>query len=215
MIQFNLLPDVKIEYIKAQRIKRTVMAISLIASATALVVFVFLVMTVHVFQKKNMSDLSKDIVTNSNQLKQTPNLSKMLTVQSQLGSLTTLHDDKPTTSRLFGFMNQLTPTQASISTLKLDLEAKTLSISGNATSLDVVNTFTDALKYTTYKTSGSNETNKAFSGVVLTSFDRDSKKASYTINLSVDPAIFSNASEVTLIVNNTAAAKPAAIIFQR
>lgn len=215
MIQFNLLPDVKLEYIKTQRTKRAVMGVSVIASAVVLVVFVFLMMTVHVFQKKNMSDLSKDIATNSEQLKKTPNLSKMLTIQSQLGSLTSLHDDKPTTSRLFGFMNQLTPTQASISSLKLNLDDKTMTISGNATSLDVVNTFADALKYTTYKASGSQEAKLAFSGIVLTSFDRDAKKASYTIDLSVDTAIFSNANDVTLIVNNAAAAKPASIILKR
>ena len=112
MIQFNLLPDVKINFIKAQRTKRAVMGISLIASAAALVIFVMLLLTVHVFQKKNMNDLTKDIASSSKELRQTPNLSKMLTVQSQLNSLTGLHDAKPSTSRMFSFMNQLTPTDA-------------------------------------------------------------------------------------------------------
>jgi hypothetical protein len=205
MIQFNLLPDVKIEYIKAQRTKRTVMGISVIASAAALVIFVFLLMTVHVFQKKNMSDLTKDIATSSKELRQTPNLSKMLTVQSQLNSLTGLHDEKPTTSRMFTFMNQLTPKEASISQFKLDLETKTVSISGDATSLDVVNKFVDSIKYTKYATADDTDTKQAFSNVVLTSFNRDEKQATYTIDFAVDTAIFNNASDVTLLVNGATA----------
>jgi hypothetical protein len=181
------------------------MGISVIASAAALVIFVFLLMTVHVFQKKNMSDLTKDIATSSKELRQTPNLSKMLTVQSQLNSLTGLHDAKPTTSRLFSFMNQLTPTEASISQLKLDMETKSVSISGEATTLDVVNRFVDSIKYTKYKTADSSDTKQAFSNVVLTTFDRDEKKATYTIDFAVDTDIFSNASDVTLLVNGAAA----------
>jgi Tfp pilus assembly protein PilN len=202
MIQFNLLPDVKVEYIKTQRLKRTVTGISLIASAAALFIFVFLILTVHVFQAKNMNDLSKDIKSNSEKLRQTPNLSKMLTVQSQLKSLTKLHDDKPAVSRLFGFMNQLTPTDASVSDLKLDLTAGTMTVSGDAASLDVVNKFVDSLKYATYKTIDDDTTNNAFSGVVLSSFARNEKNANYTIDMTVDTNIFDNASDVVLMVNN-------------
>ncbi len=205
MIQFNLLPDVKIEYIKAQRMKRTVMVVSLIASAAALVIFVSLLMSVHVFQKKNMSDLTRDIASRSKELRQTPNLSNMLTVQSQLNSLTDLHDQKSTTSRMFNFMNQLTPKEASISQFKLDLETQTVSVTGDATSLDVVNRFVDSIKLTKYVTADDTDTKPAFSNVVLTSFNRDEKQATYTIDFAVDTAIFNNASEVTLQVNGAAA----------
>jgi hypothetical protein len=204
MIQFNLLPDVKIEYIKAQRLKRTVMGISLIASAAALVVFISLLMSVHVFQKKNMSDLSKDIASRSKELRQTPNLSKMLTVQSQLNSLTGLHDQKNATSRMFTFMNQLTPKDASISQFKLDMETQTVSITGDAASLDTVNLFVDSIKLTKYSSADDSEAKQAFSNVVLTSFNRDEKKATFTIDFAVDTAIFNNASDVTLQVNGAA-----------
>jgi Tfp pilus assembly protein PilN len=215
MIQFNLLPEVKLEYIKTQRLKRMVIGISLIASAAALVVFIFLLLTVDVFQKKNINDLSKDIVSSSKELKQKPNLSKMLTVQSQLRSLTALHDQKPSTSRLFGFISQLTPTKASISQLKLDMDAGTMSITGNATTLDVVNEFADSLKYTTYKTSQqSDAAQNAFSDVVLTSFDRNDKNASYIIDMTFDPNIFSNADNVELTINKTAAEQAASVILK-
>jgi hypothetical protein len=216
MIQFNLLPDVKLEYIKTQRIKRAVIGISFIASAVALSIFVFLVLSVDVFQKADINNLTNDINKSSAELKQKPNLSKMLTVQSQLNALTALHDGKPTASRLFDFMNQVTPKDAPISQLRVDFVAKTMSITGNATTLDVVNAFTDALKFTTYKVDKSGAAAKpAFAGVVLTSFDRNAKNANYTISLSFDDTIFNNANKVTLTVNNTASAQAASIILQR
>lgn len=215
MIQFNLLPDVKLQYIKTERTKRAVIGISLIASAVALVIFIFLILTVDVFQKKNINDLRTDIATSSKELKQKPDLSKMLTVQSQLNSLTALHDQKPAISRLFGFMNQLTPKDVTITQLNLDTATSTMTVTGNATSLDSVNAFVDSIKYTTYRTDHQSGTAKnAFSDVVLSSFDRNDKNASFTIDLSFDPLIFSNANDVTLTVNKTASAQAASVIFK-
>ena len=39
MIQFNLLPDLKMEYIKARRQKHTLMFTSMLTAATAVTVF--------------------------------------------------------------------------------------------------------------------------------------------------------------------------------
>src|SRR5215467_2991209 len=100
MIQFNLLPDVKIQYLKAQRQKHLVVFISTIAIIAAIALFAFLVTFVDVLQKKNLSDLNADIQTNSNQLKSTPDLSKILTVQNQLKALPGLHDQKAVATRL-------------------------------------------------------------------------------------------------------------------
>lgn len=214
MIQFNLLPDVKLEYIKTERLKRTVIGVSLLASAVALVVFVFLVLAVDVFQKKNINDLGNDITAASKELKQKPDLSKMLTVQSQLKSLTGLHDDKPSTSRLFDFMDSLTPDKTSISELDLDMQADTLTATGTASSLDVVNELADALKYSTYTTGTDSTAKNAFSSVVLSSFDRNDKNATFTIDFMFDPTIFSNASDVQLKVNKTAGAQAASVILK-
>lgn len=150
MIQFNLLPDVKLEYIKAQRTKHFVVAISVLASAASLGLFIILVLTVNVWQSKTIKDLSGDIKTTSSELKSTKDLNKILTVQSQLGSLSTLHSQKPASQRLFGYLSQVTPAKATISDITADFTLNTLSITGKAPSLDVVNTFTDALKFTSY-----------------------------------------------------------------
>lgn len=218
MIQFNLLPDVKLQFIKAERTKRVVTGVSVIAGAAALVVLLLLLFTVDVVQKKSINDLTHDIKTNADTLKHTPDLQKMLTVQSQLHSLTSLHDQDPVSSRLFDFMSRLTPKQASISDLSIDNTANTMTVTGKAPTLDVVNTFVDSLKYTNYTTSADTSdgsSKPAFTNVVLSSFGRDSKTASYTITLNFDPALFSNASDVTLTANGQAITQQTNITFTK
>ena len=122
-------------------------------------------------------------------------------------------------SRLFGFLKQVTPTQATISDVEVDLEANTMSIQGNADSLNTVNKFTDTLKFTTFRSNGADKKEgDAFSKVVLTSFGvssgggqaKDGNKAvSYKIDFSFDPTIFTNvkddqgkSTDVNLIVPN-------------
>ncbi|HEY1063867.1 MAG TPA: hypothetical protein VGE30_01055, partial [Candidatus Saccharimonadales bacterium] len=109
MIQFNLLPDVKLEYMKAERTKRMVIAISTVVTIVSIAILVVLLLVVLVFQKKYMSDLSSDITGYSNDLKATPDLDKILTVQNQLDSLTGLHEKKPDTTRVFTYIEEVTP----------------------------------------------------------------------------------------------------------
>lgn len=203
MVQFNLLPDIKIQYIRAQRQKHLVILISTIAIAASLVFIVVLVTTAFVVQKKSISDLNKDIAAASKELRETPDLTKILTVQNQLKALPELHASKPVASRIFGFIAQSTPSDASIARLSVDFNAQTMTISGSATSLGVINTYVDTLKFATYHTENDPDSEKqAFSNVVLSSFGRDNKGASYTITLSFDPVIFSDTEEVTLAIPN-------------
>jgi hypothetical protein len=200
MIQFNLLPDVKLEYIKTRRTKRMVVSVSLLVSAVALFVFLFLLVSVDVLQKKNITDLSSDIKTNSSQLEKTPDINKILTVQNQLLSLPGMHDNKVVSSRIFSFVQSVTPAQATISDIKVDFNANTVVITGAAPSLNVVNTFTDTMKFTKYKTADSTDTKAAFTSVVLTAFARTVTSANYTISASFDHSLFSNQSNVSLVI---------------
>lgn len=198
MIQFNLLPDVKMEYMKAERTKRMVIAIASAVTVVSVAILIVLLMVVLVFQKKYMNDLSADITTYSKDLQSTPDLNKILTVQNQLSSLSGLHEQKPDATRIFPYIEEITPSEVSIASLTIDFEAQTFVISGSANSLSDVNKYVDTLKFTEYKQDA--QTHKAFSEVVLGSFGRADKGASYTINLKFDPIIFSNTTKVTLTV---------------
>ena len=205
MIQFNLLPDVKMEYIRAQRVRRLVVSASLLVSALSILVLVLL-LSVDGLQRKHLNDLQRDIKSETAVLQGKPNINTILTVQNQLQSLTALHNGKPAATRLFDYLNQLTPASVAITTFSIDYTQYTVSVTGTADSLSSVNQFVDTLKLTNYSTSGSSGTNPAFSNVVLSAFSLNtgttdaSQAANYTITVSYDKSIFDITQKITLNV---------------
>ena len=201
MIEFNLLPDVKLQFVKTERVKHLVVLISILVAAVTLVIFIFFVVFVDIIQKKNISSLNGQIQDKTSQLQAVPNLNKILTIQNQLQSLPGLNNQKPVASRLFNYMGELTPPQLTISNLKVDFTLHTFSITGDADTIATINKFADTLKFTTYTSSNGGKTPPpAFSQVQLTGFSPNSKGATYTIQLSYDPAIFDAANTITLTV---------------
>lgn len=196
MIQFNLLPDVKIALIKAQRQKRLLITLSVVLSAAALTIMILLFLTANVAQKKNINDLTKDISTDSKELLATEDLNKILTVQNQLSKLDGLHGDKVKAKKVFEYIQQVTPVSASVTQLDVDFSANTISITGKADSLAAVNTYADSLKFTEFTINDGSgediESTKAFQDVVLASFSKNDSTNSYTLTLSFDPLIFSD-----------------------
>jgi len=206
MIQFNLLPDVKLEYVKTQRTKHLLTLISFCVSAAGIAILLLAFVSVDIVQKKSLHDLSGDITKYSQQLKDVKDIDKILTVQNQLSTLTSLHDKKPVASRLFTYLSQLTPAQASINQLSMDFGANTLSIGGTTLTLDTVSTYTDTLKATTFTVSGDSKKTAAFSKVVLSAFGRTDTGTSFTITCNFMPDIFDTTKDITLQVPKTAGA---------
>jgi Tfp pilus assembly protein PilN len=207
MIQLNLLPDVKLEYIKAQRYRRLVFAVSILVTVAS-VALLLLLLSVDGLQKKHLHDLGNDISSESSKLQQEPNINKILTVQNQLQSLTALHAGKPAASRLSDYLNELTPASVSITDLKIDFTQQTATITGTSDSLSNVNKYIDTLKFTTYTTDINSSKTPAFSNIVLSTFSLNtgsqdaSQAANYTITLSYDKNIFDITQNVKLLVPN-------------
>ena len=208
MIQFNLLPDVKLEYIKAQSMRRLILGISVLVGVVAVVILGLLI-GANQLGKKHLSDLSRDIASESHKLQNEPQINNILTVQNQLQSLSTLHGGKPAVLRTFDYLNRLTPAHISITSYSTDLKADTVIITGTADSLSTVNQYVDTLKFTTYTISDVTTPTKppAFSNVVLSSFglvsgSKADQAASFSVSLKYDPAIYDITKSVTLIVPN-------------
>jgi len=206
MVQFNLLPDVKLDFIKAEKSRRLVLGIGIIVSLASIALLVLL-FSVQELQKKHISDLSKSITSESGVLQSKPDINTILTVQNQLESLTALHSAKPAADRVFTYLNEVTPAQVDINSFAVDFNQHTMTITGTTDTLSSVNQYVDTLKLTTYQVSGSSTNSPAFNGVVLTSFgvnnsqgSNKSQAASYTINLNFDPTIFTITEQVALTV---------------
>lgn len=224
MIQFNLLPDVKIEYMKAVQ-KRQIMAfISFVVAGVCVAVFVVILMIVKVQQPKHISDLDKDIKANVATLQKNKDLNKILTIQNQLSSLPGLHDNKPMTSRIFSYLRQVVPTQATVSEVAISVADKKMTIKGNADTTATYNKFVDTLKFTQFSDNSDPnniKTGKAFPTVVVTNFTIDSTPnpdgsitgsggVTFELDVTYDEVIFKNtakegsavANSVSLIVPN-------------
>ncbi|HVA10782.1 MAG TPA: hypothetical protein VNG32_01275 [Candidatus Dormibacteraeota bacterium] len=210
MIELNLLPDVKLEYLNVQRTRRLAMVIAFIVAAAAVAILVLL-LAVEGFQKHTLSNLNKNVASETQKLQNEPQINSVLTVQSQLQSVNSLHDSEPAANKLFDYLNELTPTAATISGLNIDFTAHTINITGNADGLATVNQYIDTLKFTNYTTGPHTKSIPAFSSVVLSAFSLNnaqlssstSPPASYTITASFDPTIFDVTKNVTLIIPST------------
>lgn len=202
MIQFNLLPDVKLEYIRVRRFKRIVTLAAGAIAAGALIITILLFVVVNVLQRQHLNNLSRDIAADSKKLEETEDLDKILTVQNQLNNLTSLHSQKPQATRLSDYLKQITPLNANIAQIDVDFTLSSVSLSGSANSLADVNKFVDTLKFTKY-TIGDTAEASAFTDVVLSSFGLDFGRASYLITFKFDPVIFDSSKEVKLVVPNT------------
>lgn len=208
MIQLNLLPDVKLEYIKAQKLRSLVMSISVIVTSLAIVILV-LFLIFDFAQKAHINNLKNTITTYSNELKNKPNIGTILTVQNQLKSLTNLYTSRPAAARLFDtYLNEVTPETVSLNQMDADFTQNTLILTGTTDSLTTVNQYVDTLKLTSYSISGSSANAPAFTNVVLSSFGinsqapNPSQAANFTIDLDFAPQIFDIASNTTLTVPN-------------
>ena len=135
MIEINLIPDVKQELIKAQRVRSTVVSTAItigviaVAAVAILAVYVFTVQTV----RGSLAD--NDIKTESNKLIAVEDLSKTLTIQNQLTKISALNGDKKIDSRVFDMLLAIlppAPNEIQISGLTVDASGKSVKIEGQA-----------------------------------------------------------------------------------
>jgi Tfp pilus assembly protein PilN len=206
MIQFNLLPAVKLEFIKAQRLKRLIAIVSIIVSAVTLAIFIFTYVFVEIVQPKSIKNLDKDISSQTTKLN-SPDLNKLLTIQSQVTTLSTLHDQKPVISRIFDLLPKVLPTGTGVSTVSVDFTADNLTFTGPANNVETINTLADGLKNATYTVNGDATTAKlAFSGISLSGLTipvNSSTKLTYSVSLKFDPNLFNSLDTVDVQVPKT------------
>jgi Tfp pilus assembly protein PilN len=208
MIQFNLLPDVKIKYIKARTQKRLVVLVAGTVGAVSfgalalMAIYTYGVQGAEISSLNNKIKASKSSITQKN--KQVDDIGKVLTVQNQLISLDKLHAEKPIMSHIFDYLAKLTPSQVTIANLSVDnASAHTISVQGSTDTLETINKFVDTLKFTTFKTDKDATEQQIFTGVSLSTFSRDKSGASYSIAFTYDPIIFdSKYTANSLIVPN-------------
>lgn len=110
MIEINLIPDVKRELLRAQRMRNTVISIAIITSIAAGAVVLLLSLYVFGVQAARGVVLDGQVTSKNQELSKVEDLSKILTIQNQLASIDSLNEKKIITSRIFSMISAVTAT---------------------------------------------------------------------------------------------------------
>lgn len=218
MIEINLVPDVKQELIKAQRVRVTVISFSiLIGLVTAGIVTV---LAVYVFGVQTFRGSIDDTAIKDGQSKLTSveDLSKTLTIQNQLTKISALHANKKIDSRIFAVLAAIippSPNQIQVSTLTVASDTSTITIEGQASnSYTAVEVFKKTIEgaQVKYTNNGQAATAVLASNVSTgdTSYGEDATGAKvlrFTMTFNYAPELFSPAStdlSVVITINGNA-----------
>jgi hypothetical protein len=135
MIQINLLPDVKMELLKARKMRTMVTSISIIVAIVAGGVVTLLAMYVFGAQALVEHNTSAAITTEYDKLSKVEDLSKTLTIQNQLSEISSQHENKVYSARLFDLLTTTAPegkNAIAISRLSLSIEENLITIEASA-----------------------------------------------------------------------------------
>ncbi len=152
MIELNLLPDIKQEFVHARRQKRVVIAGMIFTSIASVALVVLLGFYAFAGQSLRQTLADDAIASKSKELKSQKNLVRNLTIQNQLASLSQLHEAKPVFERLFEYLKILNPespnnisiSKVTIATTQESID--TLVIEGSAKDYQAVTVFKDTLE---------------------------------------------------------------------
>lgn len=165
MITLNLLPDIKRQYIKAQRTQARVISGAILVSIVAGGAVALVAFYVYAVQGLYSASLSNGIKDKAGKLTSIKDINKYATVQNQLDNISELHSKKIMSARLFGVMSQLNPAapnNVSITNLTFDTATTALLLDGITSSFTGLETFRDTLKnaQVSYVKAGTTETIK-------------------------------------------------------
>jgi len=189
MITLNLLPDIKKEYLKANRIKGMFLAVTFIVSISMVAVVSLSALYVLGVQTLQINNSQDSIDQSIKTLTGTEDLAKIVTIQNQLETLPTLQEGTTAAGRLFNYLEILTPNDISLTSVSIDYAENEVEIKGSGVDFKSVNTFVDTLKNASFKYANSNGSTLAFSSVVLGSIQAD-KETSFKVAFVYEPEIF-------------------------
>ncbi len=134
MIEINLIPDVKREYLKTRMLRNAVVTIATIIGFAVVGLAVVLSIVVG-GQVVAQALQDRSIKEEGEQLAAIEDLDKTVTIQRQLEVIDSQHASKEINSRLFdvlGAINPPAPNNVTIATFKLNPEENKISIEGSA-----------------------------------------------------------------------------------
>lgn len=155
MIEINLIPDVKLELLKARRQRKMVISAAILVSIAAGAIVVLLALYAYGVQTVADTLASNSIDSESKKLAKVKDLSKTLTIQNQLEQLSRSQSDKNITSRLFDIISVTVPEGKNAVTIKrlaFNSVTSTIDLEGEATNgYEALEVFKKTIGQTTFQ----------------------------------------------------------------
>jgi hypothetical protein len=211
MIEINLVPDVKQELLKAQRVRASVISTAILVGIAAVGVVVILAIWVFIVQTARGVISDNTIKNESQKLSSVEDISNTLTIQNQLSKLSKMHDEKSIDSRIFDILTTINPPEpnnVAITNLSLDSSASTVKIEAQAINgypaLDVfkktINATTfqftqDGQKQSVHLASGMNDSDRSYGENAS-----GAKVLRFTLTFTYPEQLFSKSAQSATIV---------------
>lgn len=200
MIELNLLPDVKKEFIKAQRTRNTVISGAILVSLIAGGIVALLATSVYLGQGLMIGNLKKQITDNHRTLASKQEINKYLAIQGQLEALDKAAGQRSVYGRILDALPALNPAAPNNVTLYDFSMTKTDSsatMSGEANNFEAVNNFKNTLEKAVVSytdNSGQKQQTALFptvsSGIPALTQVNGKSVASFTFTLAFSPEVF-------------------------
>ncbi len=148
MIEINLIPDVKRELLRAQRVRSIVISGAIVTSIVAAGVVIAMLVYIYGVQSLRHYTLDQDIKSQSSELSKVEDLSKILTIQNQLATMQNLNDKKQIDSRIFNVLSAVVPPEPNtvkISRVTIDNAASKITLEGQTRAFDSMEVFKKTL----------------------------------------------------------------------
>jgi len=214
MIEINLVPDVKQELIKAQKVRAGVISMAILTGIAAVGIVVVLALWVFAVQTARGVISDNTIKSESQKLSQVPDISNTLTIQNQLVQLSKMHDDKHIDSRIFDILTTINPPEpnsVAITNVSLDSEANTIKIEAQAKNgYPALEVFKKTLDATTFQFTNNGEAQTIPLASEISDSDRSygedasgAKVLRFALTFTYAPELFSRLSEGARIVAPT------------
>ncbi|MDN5275301.1 MAG: hypothetical protein JWP06_1202 [Candidatus Saccharibacteria bacterium] len=211
MIEINLVPDVKQELIKAQRVRASVISIAIVVGIAAVGVVVMLAVWVFAVQAARGLISDNTIKNESQKLSNVQDISNTLTIQNQLSLLSAMHDNKNIDSRLFDILttiNPSAPNNIAITNVSLDSSTTTIKLEAQAVNgYPALDVFKKTINATTFEYSDGSSKKSVKLATGMSDSDRSygedasgAKVLRFTLTFTYPAELFSKSSQNATIV---------------
>jgi hypothetical protein len=211
MIEINLVPDVKQELIKAQRVRASVISVAIVVGIGAVGIVVLLAFWVFAVQAARGVLTDNTIKEESQKLSNVEDVSDTLTIQNQLSKLPAMHDEKNIDSRLFDILttiNPSAPNNVAITNVSLDSSTTTIKLEAQAVNgYPALDVFKKTINATTFEFTRDGEKQSVKLATGMSDSDRSygedasgAKVLRFTLTFTYPEELFARTSQNASIV---------------